>query len=691
MASRVAEPGWSGARPMAGPPSTGLPHAFSLAGPPLLFGLRLWASVCLALFVAFWLQLDNPFWAGTSAAIVCQPQLGASLRKGWFRMIGTLVGATMIVALTACFPQNGFAFLALLAVWGGFCAFAATVLRNFASYAAALAGYTAVIIAADTLGPTGGASPEVFMLAVTRTSEICIGIVCAGLVLSGFDLGGARRQLAASIAALAAEITGLFAEMLARAGSDAPDTQSVRSELAAKVVALDPVVDQAIGESSELNYQSSALHRAVHGLFSALAGWRGVATQLPRSPSARREAASILRGFPRELGSSREAGALARWMANPLGLRSICKRAAQVLLALPAPTPSQRLLADQTAKLLAGIAQALDGLALLVEAPARPRTQRFAVPPTIPDWLPALVNAARAFITISVVEIFWVVTAWPTGGFALIVVANLLLLLGSKGDLAYAGALAAAIGSAGSVLFAAVIKFAALPATETFGAFCLAIGLFYLPAGFVTARTRQPAVLAVFTAMALTFMPLLAPTNEMSYDTGQFYNFALAVCIGCGAAALSFRLLPSVPPTQRTRRLLAFALADLRRCAVAAFPPTPYEWEERMYGRLAALPDNTDPSARTRLLAVLDVGSALVQLREAEPRITLDPELDDALAALAEGRSAMARTRLGDLELRLASHGAPGVDLAVRARANILAISEALAQHATFFDAGAPT
>src|SRR5580693_10503825 len=29
------------------------------SGPPLLFGLRLWASVCLALYVAFWLELDN--------------------------------------------------------------------------------------------------------------------------------------------------------------------------------------------------------------------------------------------------------------------------------------------------------------------------------------------------------------------------------------------------------------------------------------------------------------------------------------------------------------------------------------------------------------------------------------------------------------------------------------------------------
>src|SRR5271163_5020913 len=114
--------------------SRNLTDKLTAVGPPLLFGLRLWASVCLALFVAFWLELDNPFWAGSSAAIVCLPQLGASLRKGWFRMIGTVVGATMVVVLTACFPQQRVAFLALLALWCSLCAFAATLLRNFASY-----------------------------------------------------------------------------------------------------------------------------------------------------------------------------------------------------------------------------------------------------------------------------------------------------------------------------------------------------------------------------------------------------------------------------------------------------------------------------------------------------------------------------------------------------------------------------
>ena len=81
------------------------------AGPPLLFGVRLWASVCLALYVTFWLQLNNSYWAGASAALVCQPRLGVSLRKGWYRMIGTIVGAVVIVVLTACFPQQRAPFL----------------------------------------------------------------------------------------------------------------------------------------------------------------------------------------------------------------------------------------------------------------------------------------------------------------------------------------------------------------------------------------------------------------------------------------------------------------------------------------------------------------------------------------------------------------------------------------------------
>ena len=255
--------------------------ALSRARVPLLFGLRLWASVCLALFVAFWLDLDNPFWAGISAAVMCQPQLGASLRKGWFRMVGTVIGATMIVVLTACFPQDRVAFLSLLALWGGLCVFVATLFRNFASYAASLAGYTAIIIAADVLGATGGPSDAVFMVAVWRATEICIGIACAGVVLAGTDLGGAPLRLSTALADVVADITVGLSRRLALAGPDAIDTTQ-RAELVRRVIALDPAIDQALGESSQMRYHTPTLQSAINGLFKALDGWREIAAHQSR-------------------------------------------------------------------------------------------------------------------------------------------------------------------------------------------------------------------------------------------------------------------------------------------------------------------------------------------------------------------------------------------------------------------------
>jgi len=61
--------------------------------------------------------------------------------------------------------------------------------------------------------------------------------------------------------------------------------------------------------------------------------------------------------------------------------------------------------------------------------------------------------------------------------------------------------------------------------------------------------------------MSVNVMPLLTPTNQMSYDTAQFYNLALAIAAGCGVGALAFRLLPPLSPALRARRLLALTCA----------------------------------------------------------------------------------------------------------------------------------
>jgi uncharacterized membrane protein YccC len=189
--------------------------------------------------------------------------------------------------------------------------------------------------------------------------------------------------------------------------------------------------------------------------------------------------------------------------------------------------------------------------------------------------------------------------------------------------------------------------------------------------------------------MTAYFPALLAPANQESYDTAQFYNNALAIVAGTGIAALSFRLIPPLSPAFRTRRLMALTLRDLRRLATAPIARTPDDWEGHVYGRLSVFPDEAQPLQRARLLAALSVGTEIIRLRRIGLRLDLGSDLDGALEAVARGDSAIATTRLARLDEALASRPGPAT-ATLRARGLILAISEVLTQHAAYFDAGEP-
>jgi uncharacterized membrane protein YccC len=616
-------------------------QALRAAGPSLLFGLRLWASVSLALYTAFWVQLDNPFWAGASAAIVCQPQLGASLRKAWLRMLGTIAGAVASVVLTACFAQDRTLFLAGLALWGGTCAFAAVLLRNFASYAASLAGYTTAIVAGDLLGAVGGVDANaVFLLAVTRASEICLGIVCSGVVLAATDLGGARHRLATLFTDLAVDITTGLSRTLATGGSDLREAQAAQREFESRVMALDPIVDQALGESSGAHHKSLVLQSAVDDLFSALTGWHAVSKHLAALPptEARRQAASILQNATEGVQSAASHGGAGR-LAPPTVLRRVCKTARRRLTALSAETPSLQLLADKMAETFSSVDRALKGVAFLITDAARPalRRERFAL--RVPDWLPPLVSAVRTFATIGAVALFWIVTAWPGGALAMAFAAIVSLLLAPRSDEAYDAALLFTVGAILDLILTAIIAFAVLPALHTDGFFALSlvIGACLVPIGTLLRQARQPWQVGLLTAMTMGFVPILQPANPESYDPQLSYNIGLAIVAGMGASALSFRILPPLSPALRTRRLLALTLRDLRRLANGQAQS---HWEGHVIARLSVMPNEATPLQRGRLLAAFSVGSEIVRLRRVTRHLGLSANLDAVLAGVAKGHSA---------------------------------------------------
>jgi uncharacterized membrane protein YccC len=358
------------------------------------------------------------------------------------------------------------------------------------------------------------------------------------------------------------------------------------------------------------------------------------------------------------------------------------------LIALPVATPSAALLAGNAAEAMLGIARALNGLTLLSEPAQANDAGRTAWRLRVPDWLPAIINGGRVFVTVGLVTVFWVITAWPSGAQAITFAAIVSILLSPQADQAYPAAMSFLLGASIAATLAGFLRFAVLPYVETFAGLCLVLGGALIPLGCCLALSRRPML---FTAATANFMPLLAPTNEMTYDAQRYYDSALAIVAGIGAAALAMRLLPPLSPATRSRRLLDLALRDLRRLAREQWTPTREDWERRIYSRLLALPEQADPLQRAQLAAALSVGTHIIRLRGVADRFGQSATLDAALNALAQGRSAMAARRLGELDSSFAARReeASGGQLLLRARAAILAMSEAINAFAPYFDSEA--
>ncbi|MGH8485545.1 MAG: FUSC family protein, partial [Pseudomonas sp.] len=154
-------------------------------------------KVLVAAFITLWLamrlELPQPRTAMITVFIVMQPQSGHVFAKSFWRLLGTLAGSSMMVALIAIFPQNTELFLPSLAIWVGLCSAGAMRYRTFQAYGFVLAGYTAAMVGLPALQHPDGA----FMAAVWRVLEISLGILVSTLVSAAIlpqSAGAAMRN-----------------------------------------------------------------------------------------------------------------------------------------------------------------------------------------------------------------------------------------------------------------------------------------------------------------------------------------------------------------------------------------------------------------------------------------------------------------------------------------------------------------
>lgn len=134
--------------------------------------------MCLALSVAYTLNLDEPYWAMTSAAVVSFPTVGGVISKSLGRIAGSLLGAMAALLIAGHTLNDPWLFLVAMAGWIGYCTWACAHYSNNVAYAFQLAGYTAAIIAFPVINisETG----ELWDIAQSRVCEVIVGILSGG-------------------------------------------------------------------------------------------------------------------------------------------------------------------------------------------------------------------------------------------------------------------------------------------------------------------------------------------------------------------------------------------------------------------------------------------------------------------------------------------------------------------------------
>ncbi len=147
--------------------------------PAFRYGLKFGLAGVIAVFIALFIQLEEPTWALFTVFVLMIAQyVGAIAEKSIFRIIGTIIGAIFGYVLTASLEQQPIPFLILVFAMVAFCT--AMFGQSRYPYAFLLCGMTTVVVVSN-----GMANPDFsWKFALWRIEEVSLGIMVSILVQS---------------------------------------------------------------------------------------------------------------------------------------------------------------------------------------------------------------------------------------------------------------------------------------------------------------------------------------------------------------------------------------------------------------------------------------------------------------------------------------------------------------------------
>lgn len=570
------------------------------------YALRNGIAMCLALTVAYYLDLDEPYWAMTSAAVVSFPTVGGVISKSLGRIAGSLLGASAALIIAGQTLNDPWLFLFAMATWIGFCTWACAQFTNNVAYAFQLAGYTAAIIAFAMVDVTD--ITELWDIAQARVCEVILGILCGGMMMMILPGNADGTTLLSALKKMHARLLE-HASLLWR-----PETtdaiRTAHESVIGQILTTNLLRIQAFWSHYRFRRQNSLLTWLLHQqlrMTSVISSLRRMLLNWPDAPEnlrpvleqllsalahPRADALTVARIIaPLAPGESEDYRHHAFWQR----LRYFCR------LYL---TSSRWLARVENASPVSSYTP-----------PRSPGLMRDT------DNAEALWSGIRTFCALSLVGAWSINTQWESGSAAL-TLAAISCVLYSVSPAPFNSLTLLLRTLILLSLFSFMVKFGLMVQISELAVFLLF--LFPLLTTLQLLKLQMPKLAGLWGQLIVFMGSFIAVTNPPVYDFADFLNDNLAKISGVALAWLAFAVLRPGSDARKSRR----HIRTLRRSFVDQLSRVPqlseHEFESVVYHHISQLSHSQDAQARRWLLrwgvVLLNCSHVVWQLRDWEIR-----------------------------------------------------------------------
>jgi uncharacterized membrane protein YccC len=610
------------------------------AGFPLsawAFALRTWAAMMLALYVTFWLQLENAWLAPLTVGILSLQTRGQAYQKAMYRILMTAAGVVVSIIIAGLFAQARDLFVIAYASWLGLCVYVGGLSAGNRAGGVVLAGFTVAFVAVTQID-----SPQkIFMTGIDRGAVIAVGIAALALVNDGFRAPNLHTTLSAKLAAVHQRVR-TFALAILRGESADP----IRSaNLLREITALHPDVSALVIESSAGWARGAAARTASVALVAEVSA-AGALASLPAATLA-----SLRGSLARALANAPEEDSRALRLQMQQHMQAGDADAHEALFACHV---LDLLTEDQRAQ------EAIEDLEADRRPPCHVRT------PIYRSRREAARNALRAFLAVLISAILFSLGGWPYASQGLALVGTFVALSAiAPSPRMFAASAAVAIPIA--ALLAGVTEFLILDGVDQFPLLAIAMAPSVLAAALLF--TLPNARISSISFIVLVFFCLLlSPANPQDYNPESYlYRSFLTIIAAILVVAALWKILPTSDDLRR-RWYLTSTRAELRD--LLAGRRSRYRDDDALFrdadciGQLAALQPAEGDERRDDLRQAINIFGLAAAARRIQTALAkLSGQTDAHL--LGDGYAALAdcsAPRLREAAARLAASAATRLD-----------------------------